>query len=305
MQLKLANLVPIINLLKSRLVQLGLIALVGVGGGAYLHSKLSPPTITTTIVHDIKQVRVDVPVLTEKIVDRIITDPREQAAIAKLIKENHELKFKLTQVSSTVATNTTTGSGTPSEVVRGTAAEGNPVQGLPPVSNQVYRFNDYQLTATYGPKTFDYKLVQTFIIESTTGKNSKGGSIGIVRLFQDTPKGLVPIPAQTTVIQANENTPRWFVSPRGQVGLGINLDKSRMGLAAFQWLKKGTSRAPEDIRWAVLSPAVSISNAQAVPSVLPFSYNLGSLKYAPVTNIWLSPIVSRTMKVGFVVTTTF
>lgn len=308
-----------IAILKSRLAQLAVIGLLGSGVGAFVYGRMVPPTTTTTIVHDIQQVRVDVPVLTEKIVDRIITDPKQQEAIKLLIKENNDLKLKISQISSTVATNTSTngtgttnpfpGTITPPQVVRSlpttneTANEG-PNSGTVGGNNST--FKDYQLTATYSSKSFNYTLLQTFIIESSTGRDSSGKvSIGIVRLFQDTPGGLKPIPAKTTVIQANETKSKWFVSPRGQIGFGIQSDKSRMGLAAFQWLKRGSSKAPEDIRWAILSPAMSVQNGQAVPLLLPISLNLGSFHYTPVTNVWLSPTITKDKKLGISLTMTF
>lgn len=295
-----------LTILKSRLAQLAIVGLLGTGIGTYVHAKFAPPTTTTTIVHDIQQVRVDVPVLTEKIVDRIITDPKQQEAIKLLIKENNDLKLKISQISSTVATNTSTnGTGT-TDPFPGTITPPQVVSSGTTGSDNLSSFKDYQLTATYSSKSFNYTLLQTFIIESSTGRDSSGKvSIGIVRLFQDTPGGLKPVPAKTTVIQANENTSKWFVSPRGQIGFGIQSDKSRMGLTAFQWLKHGSSRAPEDIRWAILSPAMSVQNAEAVPLLLPISLNLGSFHYAPVTNVWLSPTVTKDKKIGISLTMTF
>src|SRR5882724_11832244 len=121
----------ILTILKSRLGQLLIVGLIGLGGGAYVHHRLEAPTTTTTVVHDVQQVRVEVPTLTTKIVDRIITDPKQQLAINKLIKENNDLKLKLIQVSSTVAEAHSTGGSEPSNPSPGTITPAPLVRTMP------------------------------------------------------------------------------------------------------------------------------------------------------------------------------
>lgn len=265
------------------------VAVLGVvfGFGWFSHSTLTTPTTQIEVVHDTQQVRVEVPVLTDRVVDRVIIDPKQQVLVNQLLKENHELKTQISSVISTTAQNTTQGSGTAQEVA------GDQVQGYP-----TFSFKDYQLEATYRGPEFSYKLSQDFRIVSTVGRDRSGKSVGLLRLYQDTPEGPKEIPAQTTVVSADPTGSRWLASPRIQAGVGV--DKS--GLVGLQWLKRGKSNDPKDLQWALLTPAYA---SKLGVGVLPVSFNLGSLPKQPFTNIWVSPFVSKDKKLGAFLTATF
>lgn len=298
------KMIPLTSLLSSKIAQFGLVSLIAFGGGAYLHHKLEKPITTTTIVHDIQQVKVEIPTLTTKIVDNIISDPKQQAAIKLLMKENDELKLKVTQLSSTVATNQTTG-GTSQG---GTITSPTQVQGNTPSMGQSKtssHYSDFQLAADYSTNSFSYKLNQSFIIESSIGKDSKGDPIGITRLWQDTPTGLLPIPAKTTIIQAAPNPSRWFLSPRIQGGINIDQDKSTSGFVGLQVVKHGTSRDPKDIRFSVGTIGARISKLGTTPLLVPLSFNLGALPNQPFSNVWVSPGIDLNKKLSLVISATF
>ena len=286
-----------------------ILILAALGMGFWIHSKVAQPKTTTTVVHDIEQVKVEVPVLTTKVIDHIIQDPKQQAAINKLMQENNELKLKVTQLTSTIAKNESKG-GT-DQPIPGTIT---PSPSNPPTGNETggsvikaFDYKDWQLNANYlsdGSK-FSYGLSQTFIIETSTGTSPQGDRVGLVRLFQDTPKGLVPIPAKTTVIQANESMMRWMLSPRVQGGLGMDQDKAKGGFVGLQLLKRGRSKANEDIRFSVGTIGVWVSDSVVKPSLLPVSFNLGSIKRNPLTNLWVSPSIGLDKKMGFIISATF
>jgi hypothetical protein len=313
-----------VTLLKNRLVQLGLVGLLAFGGGAIFHHMIEAPKTTTSVVHDVTQVRVEVPVLTTKIVDKIITDPVQQEAINKLIKENNALKLKLVQVSSSIAQAHTSGGTDPTTLNPGTITSTNPndpaarpvtpdpvVRPTPTDQTNVVSddptstFKDYQLTANYSRTKFSYDLTQTFIIESSSGKDSQGTSSNLVRLFQETPKGLVTIPTKTVVIDAVPNPTKWFVSPRIQGGLSVDQDQVKSGFVGLQLLKRGTSKDPKDLKISVATVGVALSSGSVRPTIIPINFNVGSPKLSPFSNLWIGPTIDFNKKVGIAITATF
>jgi len=303
----------ILAILKSKLAQFALVGLISVSIGAYINHKVSPPETITTIIHDTKEIKVEVPVLTTKIVDHLITDSRQQAAIKILMKENDDLKLRVIQLTSTIAENHTGGGTDPTNPSPGTitlpqvdpSGQGGSQNPSPTNSSVAGHYTDYQLDAHYTTTTFNYELNQTFLVTTTTGKDSQGNPTGIVRLFQDTPTGLTPIAAKTTVIHADENLPRWFVSPRIQGGLGIDQDKVKSGFVGLQLLKRGRSSDPKDIKFSLGTIGAKFDAHGVEPLLFPISVNLGSLPHQPFSNLWLSPSVHLKKQVGLFLTATF
>lgn len=309
----------ILTFLKSKIGVALLVGLLALGVGAWLHKHFEAPTTTTTLVGGTPQVKVESPTLTSTIIDRVVTDPTQQAAIDLLLKENNALKIQVTQLTSSTASATSGG---------GTAQGGaltRPVQGntgasqLPPgelqlrpdrqegvgtgVGPQASEFKDFQLDAKFTTDSFSYNLAQSFRIVESTGKDKSGAQVSLVKLFQDTPKGLVEVPTTTTVVAADPLSSRWMLSPRIQAGIGFN--PTRGGLVILQWLKHGSSSAAEDVSWAFASGAVYISGNTILPVVLPVSFNLGTIKHNPLTNVWISPFVDSSKKFGIVFSATF
>jgi hypothetical protein len=294
-----------LSILKSKGLHMTIVAALFVGGGVWLYKHFQPPKTTTTTVAGTKEVTVAAPVLTTKVVDRIVVDPKQQAVINQLIKENNALKLKVTRVTSTVATNTTTGGtassnpspGTITQVVRVPQA----TQPLNPNDVGSWSFKDWQLMASYSPTDFSYSLSQSFRIVTTTAKDGTE----LLKLVQDTPKGPVDIATTTTVIQADPTLARFFISPRVQGGFGIDQAGVKGGFIGVQWLKHGSSNANEDIRWGIATPGVFIQTGKVAPVLLPISLNVGTIKYVPFTNLWISPFIDLTKRAGFVLTATF
>lgn len=300
---------------KNKLLEWALIVALGIGVDIWIHQHFSKPIISTTVVGGVSQVKVESPTLNPTTIDRVVADPAQQEVINNLLKVNNDLKLKLTQLNSTVATSKTTG---------GTAKGGNLVQGNQnsvrlesnpnkhdpeagtKASDQVVQpneFKDYQLDARYTADAFNYTLTQSFRVVSSLGRDKDGNQVGLVKLFQDTPKGQVEIPTQTTIIFTTPAGSRFIVSPRIQAGVGFNPSKG--GLVAFQWFKHGASPAAEDVKWAFVSPAVYFNGTGVTPVLLPVSFNLGSIKHNPLTNLWVSPFLDKFRKVGVSFTATF
>lgn len=281
-----------LGLFKSKVFRTILYIILGIGLGVFLHSKFYAPRVVERVIENTKIVKVEVPVLSEKIVTKYLTDPKDKAIIVGLLAQNSELKVQVASLSQTIA-----------ELESKGGTDDGGVVTPPTPENPLYTFKDFQLTAAYQGEKFDYFLHQTFEVLSTTGRDKNGEPVGLTNLFQIGPNGeRIPIPAKTTVIFADQAASRWFVSPRIQAGAGATLN-DKGGVVAFQWLKRGKSKANEDIGFAVLSPALLLGQEKTL-GILPFSWNLGSLPRQPFTNVWVSPFISNT-KVGGTLTATF
>lgn len=288
--------IQVFKLISNRFVQLGLVAGLAVFIGWRVHKTLYPPTHTTSVVHDTTTVEVEKPVLTERIVTKLITDPTQAKLVQSLLKENEELKTKTTALVSTIATLQQIGG-----VEQGGTIQVIQTGGVEPIRE----FKDFQLDATYGAGTFSYKLSQTFRTVGTIGRDQSGAPTANVRLFQDTPSGPKEIKAETKVVVANENAVRWLFDPRIQGGFGADQDKRRGGVLLLQTLKRGSSSSAEDTRLAIGSVGAFITNGKVEPILVPVSFNLGRIKHNPLTNIWVGPTIDLNKKVGISVSATF
>lgn len=271
------------------------------GSGVWLGHHFTKPETVTSIVHDTKQVEVKVPVLTEKVMDRIVTDPKQQVLINQLVKENRELKLRPTTITTTtVASAESGGTG---------GSDASKITNIPNTENgktKSFQFKDFQLTAQYlsdGSK-FEYKLDQKFNIVTSTAKDKDGKSVSLVNVFQTTPSGPKKLQAETTAISVTNDQAKWFVSPRIQAGFAMDTTKAKSGIGSFQWLKHGKSGDPKDIKVAVLSPGVVVGEV-VKPALLPISINLGAIPKQPFSNLWVSPWIDTTKRIGFSVTATF
>lgn len=290
-----------LNFIRTRIGQSPIaLVVVGVVMGIGTFRYLYPSITTTNIIKDVQTVVVEKPILTERIVDRIIKDPKDQELVRQLLNENKKLKADVIALTVTVATLTTTGGTDKDGVIAKTE---DPSKTVSTETQGSYEYKDFQLQATYSPTTFHYDLFQEFRVVTSTGRDNEGNKVGLVKLFQVTPTGLVPVPSTTTAIFADEAVARWRVSPRFQAGIA-KLNTEAGGVVAFQWLKHGKSTAAEDIAFAVGSPALFIGNGKVDIGLLPISFNTGRIKHNPLTNLWVSPMLTRT-RVGAVVSATF
>ena len=276
---------------------LGLLFLVGLGVGIHVHKRFSAPVEVVRVVKDTKQIIVNRPVLTERVVKQVIKDPKQVELINRLIAENNELNIKVKELTSTVAKNTYTGGSGPDVPT--------PLQGHITTQPTVYTYDDWQLLATYSADSFGYVLTQDFNIVTTSGRDAQGNKVSLVRLYQDTPIGPVLIPSKTTALFADESIAKWRFSPRAQLGIGFNSKKEKGAVVALQWLKHGKSTSAEDNTWALLSPALFANDNAYTLVLMPASFNVGSIKHNVLKDVWVSPFVTRNGKFWVVVTTTF
>lgn len=250
------------------------------------------PAVTTvqTNEHTVTKY-VDVPVLNEKTITKILPDPKDKQTISALLAENNALKLRITSLTNTVATLDSRGSG----IIVAEKPSDSPVN---------YHFKDWRLDFTTDLKTANYALSQKFVVLTSTGKDADGKPTTLVSVYEEGPNGeRTAVPAQTTAIFANESSAHWFTKLNVQAGLGVTDTKG--GVFGVQWLKRGTSNAPGDIRWAAATPVWFVSNGTGEPGLLPVSFNLGTLPHQPFTNLWLSPYVNLKSKFGVVLSATF
>jgi hypothetical protein len=248
-----------------------------------------------------EHVYVQAPYITPGIIEKVVKDETQAKLIRDLLRETSQLKLKVSSVTSTTAINSTTGTGTATEVVHHEVRPDNSsVSPNDSVQVRAYEFKDFQLTAKYRGPEFAYTLDQSFRIVTSTSQ-SKTGPVSVVKLFQDTPEGPKELKTETQDIHSIPNPVKWWVSPRVQGGLSVD----KKGVITFQWLKKGSSKDPKDLRWAVLSPGLKVDKSGGTALLLPISFNFGNLKYQPFSNVWLSPSVDVNKKLGFALTATF
>jgi hypothetical protein len=270
------------------LKELGIVLVLATTGTLVGYCAHQPePKVEERIVHETREVQVSVPVLTTQVIEKIVDNPKDKALISKLIKENNELKVKPDSITNTSAKVDTEGSG---QGVR----SGNAEQASP----DSFTFKDFQLEANWTGPSFSYRLSQDFKIITSTGLDNQGRRTGLVRVYQETPDGPKEVVSSTTVFNAETKPVKWRVSARIQGGLGF----PKTGVAVFQWLTRGSSGDPADLKFAVLSPAVS---TEKTIGVLPISLNLGTIPKQPFTNLWLSPFIGQGGKKALTITATF
>lgn len=281
------------------------------------------PQISTPAPH-VTTIEIPVPILTEKIVTQYLQRPQDAAAIAAVLRENVGLKIRVEQLTVSLAEAKSIGQGTAVINVPTTTAI------TPPITHM--NFTDWRLNFTADGNDVRYVLTQKFSIVSTVGRNTKGVPVNLIELYEIGPdETRLPITTTDTKTIAVTPSPRWHVAPTIQVGMGrvtpTSLTTTRTVVAgvsqtqrgtdfststvyAIQWLKHGTDDSLGKTRWAVASPAVSITDTAHAIGILPVSFNVGSIRRQPFTNLWISPFVGTSGTaiidhVGLIVSTTF
>lgn len=265
--------------------------------GIMWHSK---GTTTPSFSHpDAHTSVVTVSKLTPKVEAQYVADPQALAEIATLTTENNKLKLEVISLTSSVATDKTSG---------GVGINGGVIITLPstqmvaqtiPAPQEEFTFHDYQLSATYSAKpSFTYTLSQDFVVTTTTGRAQNGSLTSLVRLAQKVNGTLVEVPTTTVELQAAPNPRKLYVGPSLQAGFTTD----KVVLVGLQWLKLGNSKAAEDTSWSFLTPALTLKGGL---TILPVSYNLGGVKHSPFSNLWVSPTVGLDKTVGASISVTF
>ncbi len=279
----------------------GLILAVFIGMLVYRHYQ---PTLTTTVIQPgiNTTVTVDRPVLTTKIVTKVLSDPKDKAAIASLMAENAKLKQDVTSLTQTLTELHQTGGGVIARVDPPADKPNDPVS---------YAYKDWHLKFNTDLKTATYDLFQQFEILTTTAKNKDGVQSSQTALYELGANGerIAATNTKITGIFTDATSPHWLVLPiRVQSGVGYFRDKAGVqapgGVVVIQWLKHGRTKATEDVTFAVASPAFLFGQNMQDIGILPVSWNFGR-KLPGFSNLWLSPYIGRGPKFGIVFTATF
>lgn len=281
------------------------VALIGLVVFVWLRAS-TPPTVTYLRGQDnviTKVVEVPVETITTKTVLKYVPTA-DRATVDALMAENKSLEAKVEQLTLSLAEATSTGGG---EIV---------YLPVPSSDRPTIKFSDWRLTFTSDGYHADYSLTQRFSILNSVGLNRKNVPVNVVRLYEIGPNGeRYPIPTvETTTIATQANQPRWYMSPSIQLGVtGFVANDSSVGTrgltVALPWWKRGTMDTAEASRWAVLTPAVVVTDKSTVTvGLLPVSVNLGTVVRSPFKDVWLSPFVGqqgKTRRLGLTLTATF
>lgn len=305
---------------RKALVTMLLLAVLGLGG-RYIYRLQHPRATVQVVAPGVTAVQVETDALTTKEVIQYLPDPKDKALIVALQAQLAALKARTTGVIVTTAASESTGGGRvtenrvistpPAEVAVTFSAE--PAQAQPQPAVTGVHFRDYRLTfdANLITEQATYKLTQRFESVVMTGRQTNGKPLALAQLYELGENGdrtLLPTVA-TTAVFADQTAPHWIRRLAVQGGLAVTRDvqgKSANGaVVAAQWLKHGRTPAAEDTAFAILSPALVLVPGATDIGLLPVSVNLGRIPHQPFTNIWLSPYIAKSQRIGVVVTATF
>lgn len=281
-------------------------------GGITAWGKLHPTTTTTTpsVVPGTTITTVSTPTIEVREVDRVVSDPAQEARIKSLLAENAKYKIAVTSLTTTIGELQEKGG---LGVNGGVITTELPVQPTSVGKSEevlvsTYDFKDGQLSAKYTSDGagFTYNLTQSFNVLTTTGKDKSGVTTSVVKLFQVGPNGSsVEVPGATTQVNATPTPVRWLVGPRIQGGFSLGPTGERGGVISLQWLRRGRSLSAEDSSLALLQPALTITQSGAKLALVLGNVNLGRIPHQPFVNIWLGGTINLDKQVGLTVSATF
>lgn len=300
---------PIYGLHIRSIALIGIVSLGFLAGYCAAPNRVLPLPAISTPAPGVTTVQVPVPVLTERVVTQYLQRPEDRDAIAALMQDNSKLSVQVDELSVSLAESESHGGGhldSPAPVVQETL-----------VPRSVF-FKDWRLSFTSDGEQASYTLRQKFTIVNSVGTNKKGVPTQIIRLYEiDGRNQRIAIPTvDTTTIVASPNDSAWFLTPEIQAGIAgvitpaTTTRRTTSGIVAISFLRRGTSRALQDTRWALLSPAVTFGETERTVGILPFSFNMGTIPHQPFTNLWVSPYLGTTMprtinRIGMSLTATF
>lgn len=259
-----------------------------------------------------KVVEVPVEKLTMKTVTEYVPVP-DRAQVKQLLKDNEKLHSEVQQLTVSLAKATSRGDGEAVVSVPTPIAE-----TLPPNTPVSVQFKDWRLSFESQGTRARYTLTQQFSIINTVGRTKENVPINQVRLFEIGEHGerlAIPI-TETTTVATMPDQPHFYMGLRLQGGVGVfprstsDVSVSYSAVAAAPWLHRGRIRAAEYTRYAYATPAIAVNDTEQVVGVMPISFNVGTLKHVPVSDVWVSPFVGmRTTdnikKFAVIFTTTF
>lgn len=307
-----------------KFVVAGLLIVGGIiGWGKWHHT---PQATISTPVPGVTSVVIPGPI-TSNVVIKYVSDPAQQKLINDLLTENKKYKLEVISLTSSVGElkqkgglgvnggtisrgpDTADSTGRINSIPSERSAVGGSERLLPSLPDS-FTFSDFQLQANYTSdgRSFDYTLSQSFSVVTTTGKDSSGKGVSIVKLFQTNgPNGSpINIPVVTTEIASAPNPIQWFFSPRIQGGFALDQSGEKDGLISLQWLRRGRSKSAEDSSFALLQPALTINQSGVKLALVPAAINLGGRgRLNPFHDIWLGATINLDKQVGFTITSTF
>lgn len=245
----------------------------------FTHKDILREVVTTP---EVKTIYVDKPVITEKIVKQLFTDPAVQKALDAQLAHVKELNAQVVSLTATIAELKSHG-GTDD----GGSVHVTPPDGGTPLT---LTYHDWHLDFNFDGTKVNYDLNQKFRVLTTTGRHANGEKFTLVTLAEVKPDGsLVPATkVETTGVFIDETKPHWHVSPTLQAGVLFSPD-SRGGIVGLQWLKRGRTSAAEDSSFSVLTPTFFFTQSIRELGLLPVSANVGAVKYVPFKDVWVSP----------------
>ena len=252
--------------------------------GIAIYHHFVPKITVTQLEPTVKVVTVDKPILTNSVITKILSDPKDKAAISALLAENKADKLAVEQLTQALATLQQTGSGVVVAVPPDKPGE--------PIS---YHYKDWHLDFLTDTKTANYTLSQNFEVLTSTGRDKNGQAGSLVKVFEIGANGeRIPMKVTNTVaIIANPLSPHWMVHANVQGGIAAGLDSTGTettgATVGFQWFKHGSTTATQDISYAILTPVILLAPKVVDAGLAPVQFNLGTLPHQPFTNLWVSP----------------
>lgn len=267
-----------------------------------------PPAIIARPAPNVTTITVPEPIFSERVIKTYIKQ-EDHAAVTALKKENAQLKIDVQTLSIALAQYQGQGSGV---IIVNDLSN---TTGVP-----AFTFKDWRLMFRGEGTTASYTLTQQFKIYNTVGKTRHGITTNLIRLYEVGPNNQqFPVPTvETTTFVQPPPTEGWYTKLSVQGGwAGLSIVSANTpstptgtGVVALPWLKHGTTRATEETRWAFLTPALAVSKTERTVGLLPVSFNLGTLRHQPFSNVWVSPFIGTTTgatvnRAGFVLSVTF
>jgi hypothetical protein len=281
--------------------------------GIIVYGAQKPPRVTY-LDPITKVIEVPVDKITTKVVKEYVR-VEDRVAVNSLLKENKKLQSTVEQLTASLASSTSTGRGTTTITFPTDPAQPSPFPSPLEVPMKV-SFKDWRLNFESNGSDGRYTLTQRYSILNTVGRNKENVPVNLIRLFEIGERGeRIPIPVtETTTIAVQPNQPHTYIKPQFQGGVaffaGTENVSSPAVTVAIPWLHRGTVRAAEYTRYAFFTPMVTVSSEEKTVGAAPLSLNLGTLKYTPFQDVWVSPYGginpdTSTKRFALVFTTTF
>jgi hypothetical protein len=243
-----------------------------------------PAPVVTSLTPTVKTIEVPV----EKLVTKTVTQyvrVEDRAMVSSLMDENARLRAEVTRLTVAYAERTSQGTLTPTTPLN--------TEPRAPETPAPLHYSDWRLSFTMtNPQSIDYTLTQKFALAVTHGVTNKNVPVSLATLYEIGPGDTrTPIPiTDTTYLVAAKPSTHWYRDLTIQGGV-VSQNNTLTGVVATPWLKRGRTSAAAESRWAVATPAVTMTQATRTLGILPVSLNVGTLPglRAVVTNIWVSP----------------